>query len=151
MKELTGSASQTVAAPIDRCYALLVNVEDYPRWHPDVVRSAEVIERRPDGNPARAQTQLHVGIGPLVKDFNLTMMIQLAPPSSVVLTRIPHDAGDAEQFRVAWTLTAGSGGGTEVGLALDATLSVPRLVPLVGVGDSLANGFVSAAARELAG
>jgi hypothetical protein len=71
----------------------------------------------------------------------------------VVLTRIPHDAGDREQFRVAWTLTAAPGGAerTEIGLALNATLSVPRLVPLTGVGDSLAAGFVSAAARELAG
>jgi ribosome-associated toxin RatA of RatAB toxin-antitoxin module len=150
MKELTGSATQTVAAPIERCFALVVAVEDYPRWHPDVVRSAEVVERRPDGNPARARAALHVGVGPLVKDFNLTLMVQLAPPASVVLTRVPHDASDQEQFRVAWTLAAVPGGETEISLALDATLSVPRLVPLGGIGDSLADGFVSAAARELA-
>ena len=50
---------------------------------------------------------------------------------------------------MAWTLAAAPGGGTEISLALDATLSVPRLVPLGGIGDSLADGFVSAAAREL--
>jgi ribosome-associated toxin RatA of RatAB toxin-antitoxin module len=147
MKELHGTASQHVGVPIERCYELLIDVEDYPRWHPDVVQSAEVIERRPDGSPARARAKLHVGIGPLVKDFNLTLMVQLARPASVTLTRVPHDASDAEQFQVTWTLSA-AGGGTGIGLALAANLSVPRLVPLGGVGDSLAAGFVSAAARE---
>jgi ribosome-associated toxin RatA of RatAB toxin-antitoxin module len=151
MKELHGTATQSVNAPIDRCYALLVAVEDYPRWHPDVVRSAEVLERRPDGNPARAHADLHVAVGPLTKDFNLTLMIQLAPPASVTLTRVPHDSSDQERFRVSWTLAAAPGGGTEISLALDANLSVPRLVPLGGIGDGLADGFVASAARELAG
>jgi ribosome-associated toxin RatA of RatAB toxin-antitoxin module len=151
MKELRGKASETVNAPIDRCYALLVAIEDYPRWHPDVVRSAEVLERRPDGNPARAHAVLHAAIGPLTKDFNLTLMIQLAPPASVTLTRVPHDSSDQEEFRVSWTLAAAPGGGTEISLVLHANLSVPRLVPLGGVGDGLADGFVAAAVRELAG
>jgi ribosome-associated toxin RatA of RatAB toxin-antitoxin module len=149
MKDLRGSATQTVAAPIERCYELLAAIDDYPRWHPDVVKSAEVVERRPDGNPARARAALHAAVGPLTRDFNLTLMIQLAPPASVTLTRVPHDPSDEEEFQVSWSLAAAAGGGTQISVALHATLSVPRLLPLGGIGDGLAEGFVSAAAREL--
>jgi len=39
--------------------------------------------------------------------------------------------------------------GTELELELDATMPVPGLVPLVGVGDAFANGFMEAAVRGL--
>ena len=40
-------------------------------------------------------------------------------------------------------------GPTQIRLDLAANLDVPRFVPLGGVGDSMADGFVSAATREL--
>jgi hypothetical protein len=45
----------------------------------------------------------------------------------------------------------GSGATTRVAIELAATLEVPRLVPIGGLGDRLAQGFVEAAKRELAG
>ncbi len=58
--------------------------------------------------------------------------------------------GDREQFSVTWHVREAEGG-AEIDLALDANLSVPRLVPLGGIGNGVARGFVDAAARALGG
>jgi ribosome-associated toxin RatA of RatAB toxin-antitoxin module len=147
MKELDGSAGVSVAAPVERCFELLAAVERYPAWHRDVVTSAEVVERDAEGLPARARARLHVAVGPLAKDFRLLLTVSTERPRSVRLTRIPHDASDLEQFDVAWRLREGAQ--TQIALVLKANLSVPRLLPVGGIGDTLANGFVTAAARAL--
>jgi ribosome-associated toxin RatA of RatAB toxin-antitoxin module len=150
VKELNGAASTVVRAPIDRCYALLEAVERYPEWHPEVVRNVEVVERDGDGRPAKARTQLHVARGPLVKDFNLLMNVATTPPESISLTRIAHDPSDHEQFEVRWRLHE-EGGATSIRLDVHANLSIPRMVPVGGLGDSMADGFVVAAAKALGG
>src|ERR1022692_2749591 len=76
MKELRGTATALVPAPLTQCLALVEAVDRYPAWYPDVVRTVEVLER-------------------------------------------------------------------------DANLDVPRFLPLGGVGDSVAQGFISAASAKL--
>jgi hypothetical protein len=147
MKELNGTASATVSAPIDRCFDLLLDLEHYPRWYPDVVREAAVTERDAQGQPVSARTTLHVAVGPLVHDFNLTLSVRSERPRSVQLARVPHRPSDREQFDVNWSLLERSG--TQIEVVLKANLSVPRLVPVGGVGDRLARGFVDAAVRAL--
>jgi ribosome-associated toxin RatA of RatAB toxin-antitoxin module len=149
VKELRGSAMSPVAATPEQCLALLADVERYPSWYPEVVRRAQVVERRPDGVPARAQTTLHVAQGPFVRDFDLLLAVDTAA-DAVSLTRIPHDPNDAEQFAVRWQMHQ-SGDGVVLHLQLEANLSVPRLVPLGGIGNVIAGGFVGAAARALGG
>lgn len=148
MKELDGSASATVAAPVAQAFELLAAVERYPVWAPDLVRGVEVVERDPDGRASKARATLHVSLGPLTRDFNLLLDVAPDPPRSVRLTRIPHDARDPEEFRVIWRLREGAQ--TQIELAVKANLSVPRLLPVSGIGDGLAQGFVDAAARALA-
>jgi hypothetical protein len=148
MKELHGTASSAVAAPIERCFELLAAVEGYPSWYSDVVRDAAVLERDQEGRPVKARARLHVAAGPLVRDFDLLLAVSTVLPTLVRLARIPHDASDHEQFDVTWRLE--DRGDTRIQLALDATLSVPRLLPIGGIGDSMADGFVRAAARALA-
>lgn len=148
MKELSGSAAQTVDAPIESCYELVAAVDEYPSWYPDTVQSVEVLECAADGAPVRAEATLHVARGPLVKDFHLLLAVELDPPSAVTLTRERHGPSDQEEFRVAWQLTP-RGAGTEIALTLDANLSVPRFLPLGGIGDAMAGGFVTAAAGAL--
>ena len=147
MKELHGAASETVGTPIEQCYELLLAVDRYPDWYPDVVREAEVVERDPDGTPTKARATLHVSAGPLVRDFRLLLAVVAQRPTRVRLARIPHDSSDDEEFQVTWRLHGD--GQTRIELELDANLSVPRLVPLGGIGESLARGFVTAAANEL--
>jgi len=146
MKELHGTAISVVSAPLGECHSLLAAVDRYPAWYPDVVKQVEVLNRGDRGHPSRARAILHVSVGPVVRDFHLVFAVDVEP-ATVKLNRIAHDARDRERFDVTWLLDAG--GDTRIRLELGASLSVPRLVPLGGVGDSLAHGFVRAAARAL--
>jgi ribosome-associated toxin RatA of RatAB toxin-antitoxin module len=148
MKQLHGTATATVPAPIEDCFELLDAIDGYPAWYPEVVKHATVIERDADGRPIRARADLHVSVGPLARDFHLELQVSMSPPTVVRFARIPHHAGDNERFEVLWKLEASSE--TVIMLELNANLSVPRLLPLTGVGDSLAQGFVTAAVRQLA-
>ena len=144
MKELRGTATALVPAPLERCLALVEAVDRYPDWYPEVVRSVEVLERGVGGVPSRARTELHVAVGPLTQDFDLLMAVTVEPPATVKLVKV----GGSAKFDVVWRLRAGES--TRLSLELDANLNVPRFLPLRGVGDSIARGFVSAASAELA-
>jgi hypothetical protein len=127
--------------------SLLEAVDQYPSWHPDVVKSVEVLERNDQGRPAKARAKLHVERGPLTRDFDLLMNVQVDPAGMVKLSRIPHGGADAERFDVIWRLRGA--GPTQIRLDLAASLSVPRFLPLGDVGESMAAGFVNAAIRQL--
>jgi ribosome-associated toxin RatA of RatAB toxin-antitoxin module len=147
VKELRGSASAAVAASAQECLALLAAVDRYPGWYPEVVRKVDVLERDPSGQPTQVQTKLHLAQGPLTKDFDLVMKVTVAPPDTVKLMRVSHGASDPEAFDVDWRVDAGAH--TEIRLDLRANLSVPRLLPIGGIGDTVAVGFVTAASRAL--
>jgi ribosome-associated toxin RatA of RatAB toxin-antitoxin module len=148
MKELSGAATEVVSAPIEQCFALLQAVDHYPDWHPEVVREVEVLRRDAQGSPTKARTTLHVARGPLVRDFRLLMDVAARPPAAVTLVRVRNDPSDQEQFEVRWQLQE-ERSRTEVRLGVHANLSVPRLVPVGGIGDAMAQGFVDAAVRAL--
>src|SRR5437588_8982917 len=147
MKELRGSAATTIEAAPETCFELVAAVDRYPSWNPDAIRSAEVLERDAAGWPARARISVHVGVGPVVRDFDLLMDAALKQGHEVRLSRVRQEPTDSERFDVAWRI--GPGPPTSLELELTATLDVPRLVPLGGVGDRLAQEFVEAAKREL--
>jgi polyketide cyclase/dehydrase/lipid transport protein len=147
MKELTGNASATTPASPAECLALLEAIDAYPSWAGDVVKEAEVLERDGAGHPTRARAKLHVERGPLTRDFNLTLDVKVGA-GGVTLSRIPHQSSDKERFDVIWKV--GASQSTRIELQLGANLDVPRLVPLGGVGDSMAADLVSAATRALA-
>ncbi len=147
MKELTGHAERTTPASQQQCLSLLAAVDRYPSWHPDVVKSVDVLERDDQGQPTQARTKLHVERGPIVRDFDLLMEVQVDPAGVVKLSRIPHHGGDGEKFDVIWRLRGA--GPTQIRLDLAANLNVPRFLPLGDVGDSIASGFVNAATTAL--
>ena len=148
MKQLTGSATGTTAATPEQAFALLEAIDGYPTWYPEVIKEAEVLERDTQGRPTRARTKLHVERGPLTRDFNLRMSVTEDPIIMIKLSRIPNEPSDDERFDVTWRVEAGQP--TRIRLDLLADLSVPRMVPLGGVGNALAQGMVSAATRALA-
>jgi ribosome-associated toxin RatA of RatAB toxin-antitoxin module len=148
MKELHGSAHAAVDAPVDKCMALLEAVDRYPEWHPDVVHEVEVLARN-DGHPTRVRAKLHVARGPLVKDFNLVMSVASDGARQVRLTKVQDVHSGPEQFEVTWLVE--DTGPTLIRLDLSASLDVPRFLPVGGVGDGLAEGFVAAAVKELKG
>jgi ribosome-associated toxin RatA of RatAB toxin-antitoxin module len=143
MKELRGSATGLVPVPLARCLVLVQAVDRYPSWYPDVVRTVEVLERDPSGVPSRVRTKLHLSVGPLTKDFDLVMAVTVQPPATVKLVKVGGDA----KFDVAWRLADGEN--TRLTLELDANVDAPRFLPLGGIGNSVAQGFISAASAEL--
>jgi ribosome-associated toxin RatA of RatAB toxin-antitoxin module len=144
MKELRGAAAAVVPAPLEQALALVEAVDGYPVWYPEVVRAVEVLERDEQGLPSRAQTKLHLSVGPVTKDFDLLMAVTVEPPATVTLAKV----GGSAKFDVVWRLSEGEQ--TRIELELDANLDVPRFLPLGDVGNSVAQGFVSAASEELA-
>ena len=54
MKELRGQATGTVSVTPERCFAVLLAVDRYPRAYPEVIREVEVIDRHADGSPQLA-------------------------------------------------------------------------------------------------
>jgi hypothetical protein len=123
-------------------------VDRYPSWYPETVRDAEVMVRDAEGRPSGVRTTVHVAVGPLVRDFELLLEVRVREGHEVRLSRIPNEPTDPERFEVVWRVGA-DGPPTRLELELAATLDVPRLVPVGGVGDRLAQGFVDAAKREL--
>ena len=148
MAELRGTATDLVAAPLADAFALVQAVDRYPSWYPDVVREVEVVERDAEGLPHRVRTKLHVARGPVVKDFDLIMAVIAEPPESLRLTRVSDHPSD-QSFEVAWRLR--DRGRTSLTVDLSANLNVPRFLPLGGIGNSIAEGFVQAAKDALAG
>lgn len=128
--------------------AFLEAIDDYPTWHPEVVKQAEVLERDAQGHPTKAHCKLHVERGPMTRDFDLQMAVTVDPAGTIKLSRIPHQPGDAERFDVTWHVEGGES--TRIRLDLLADLNVPRFIPLGDVGDGLAQGMVNAATRALA-
>jgi ribosome-associated toxin RatA of RatAB toxin-antitoxin module len=144
MKELHGSANAAVAASAEQCFTLFEAVDDYPQWYPEAVRRVEVVQRSADGKPARARAQLHVAYGPLTRAFNLLLSVEADPVTRVKLTRVPHEPPDPERFEVTWLVQPG-----RIELQMYANLSIPRLVPVSGMGESFAGDFVAAAKKVL--
>lgn len=149
MKQLDSSVAGTTPASIEDCYATLSDFESYPRWFPGNVPAAEVLERDPATNePTRIKTTLHVAQGPFVRDFKVHMAVTLDPPRLIELRRLPKEPSDHEEMVVTWRLRPANGG-TEVEASLDAKLSIPAFLPVGGIADTMARGFLDAALAQL--
>jgi hypothetical protein len=146
MRALHGTASEVAAAPLDACLALVAAIDAYPRWYLEGVREVEVLERDTAGQPTRVLTVLHVEAAGFNRDFRQTMDVEVDPSGRVALRKVKAEPSDPP-FDVEWNLTEDDG--TAIKLDLDTALPVPRLVPLGGLGDSIARSFVSAACRAL--
>jgi hypothetical protein len=146
MRDLHGKASAVVAAPVEKCVGLLAAIEAYPNWSENV-REVEVLDRDASGQPTTVRTLLHVEAAGFDREFNLTMSVAVDPAGRVALTKVKADSEDPP-FDVIWRVSEDAG--TLIELDLDTALPVPRLLPLGGVGDSIAKSFVSAADKALA-
>ena len=89
---------------------------------------------------------MHVAAGPVTRDFELLLHVSVRD-DGVRLVRVPRDPSDQEQFEIDWEVREGSSATIKVLLA--ARLDVPRLLPLGGLGETVAQGFVEAARRVL--
>ena len=148
MRELRGTASDIVAAPLEKCVALLAAIDGYPDWYPGGVREVEVLKKNAAGQPTRVLTVLHVEVVGFDRDFHLTMTVKVDPRGHVALNKVKADSSDPP-FDVVWQMSEHDG--TVIKLDIDTALPLSRFVPLGGVGNSIAKSFVSAASQALAG
>jgi ribosome-associated toxin RatA of RatAB toxin-antitoxin module len=147
LREFHGEAAEVVAAPAEDCFVLLAAVDDYPEWCPDNVRDVQVLDRGAGGQPTRVRMTMHVERGPIAKDFDLFLAVVVEPPREVTLRRVT-DHPTNQEFNAIWSLRPHAS--TRLALALDAKLRVPSFIPARGVGDAIAEAFVTAARAALA-
>jgi hypothetical protein len=147
VKELKATATRSVDATPERCVELLAAVDRYPAWHPELIPQAEALERDVAGLPTRARAVVHLAAGPLVKDLELVVSVAIQPGRAVTLSRIPNELSDPERFNLTWEIELGAE--TSLTLVLDARVDVPRILPVGGIGDAVAQGFIEAARRAL--
>jgi hypothetical protein len=149
MKELQGSASDTVSSPLSDCMRLLTAVDDYPRWNPKLVTEVTVLERDATAQVTRAQVKLtYAMMGSTPREFDLTMAVAIQQPGTVRLARVPHEANDQQRFEVEWNCEQAASG-TLLRVSLGATLPVPRFLPLGMVAEGVARAFMGNAVHEL--
>ena len=144
MKQLEGRAQTEVEAGVEECLALLRAVDRYPQWYPERIREVAVVERGREGFPGVVRATLRVEIGPFAQDVHV-LLRTVADDEGVTLMRVAHEPEDPEELEVRWRVSPG-----RLSVELVARLEVPRLLPVGGVGESIARGFVQAAARALA-
>jgi len=149
MKELTAEASGTSPKPIEHCYFHLLNVERYPEWYPDGVKSVTVLERGADGVPLKVDAVLAAVAGPLRKQFDVRLAVEPERPTLIALARVADDRGDHELLTITWLLRDLGAHGTEVNIELGARLDVPLFLPIDPVAREVANGFLQAALASL--
>jgi hypothetical protein len=147
MRDFHGAAAEVVAAPLEDCLALLAAVDRYPDWCPDNVRAVEVLDRGADGQASSVRMTMHVARGGFDREFDLFLTVIVEPPGTVKLTRV-RNRPTSQEFNATWMLTPA--GSTRVALDLDAKLRVPWFIRADGIADAIAEGFVTAACRELA-
>lgn len=145
-RDFHGEAAEVTSAPQDDCYALVAAVDRYPEWCPDIVREVDVLERREDGQPSRVRMTMHVARGLISREFNLFLRVVVEPPASVKLARVT-DHPTNQEFNATWLLRPAAS--TRIALALDAKLRVPSYIRAGGIGETVAEGFVTAACRAL--
>jgi hypothetical protein len=149
MRRLSGHAEATCDSSASSLAQLLLAVDRYPSWHSEVVRKVVARCRDDAGRLETIDVTLRVAIGPVHHDLELTLAISAALPDRITLTRLPNEPGDPETFVAVWRLDDGRR--TTIGLDVEAKLDLPRLVPLAGIGDRLAQGFVDAAVARAGG
>jgi ribosome-associated toxin RatA of RatAB toxin-antitoxin module len=148
MKELSATATGVAQAPIEQCYARLLDVEHYPDWYPDGAKSVVVLERGPDGVPTKIDAVLAAVAGPLRKEFPVRLALEPEPPTRIALARVADDRGNHEALTIAWQLRAQGASETEVTVELGARLDVPMFLPVDPIAREVANGFLQAALKS---
>ena len=133
MLEIDRTVSAAVEAPVERCLAVLGDVERYPEW-------SSLIETASPLGGARLRLRASVlGVG-----FEMTCSLALSE-AVAVLRREPNDASDGERFEATWTVAPG-----RVELNVRAALEAPGPARLVRgrverrIADDLLADFISA-------
>ncbi len=91
---IEGSASVEIDAPIDRVYEVAADVENSPKWQPEI-KSAVVTERGPGGE----QTYVETKVDGKVKTLTSDLRFSYAGPTGLSWVQ---EKGDLKTVRGSW-------------------------------------------------
>jgi hypothetical protein len=144
MKDLNASVSGVARQPVSQVYAFLADFANYPSWYPTGIKSAAMI------GADTGHCILALNQGPIQKDFEMDMAVELTPESAITLRRQPSRPGDPQKLAVTWRLAPDVGdAGTALTAEFAATLDIPSWLPLGGVEKAVPQGFLDAALASL--
>ena len=92
---IEGSASIEIDAPIDEVFEVAADVEESPRWQPDI-KKAEVKERDADGRQVLVRTETDAKVRTLGSDLRFTYH----PPTQM---NWRQEKGDLKSVEGSWS------------------------------------------------
>jgi ribosome-associated toxin RatA of RatAB toxin-antitoxin module len=142
MANLNGSSSAEIAAPLDRVWALVEDVEAAPEWQGGL-KSMRAIERDGEGRPTLCESESDAK----VRTIKSTVRFTYAGPTAL---RWRQEQGEMKSVDGSWQLEALGDGRTRATYSLEVDLG--RMLGLVIRGplvDVLRGMLVNARADEL--
>ncbi|MDQ4124731.1 MAG: SRPBCC family protein [Actinomycetota bacterium] len=125
---ISGSASTVIEAPIEEVYAVAADVENSPRWQPEIKR-AQVKERSGD-----EQVLVETETDAKVRTLKSTLRFTYDPPRGL---RWRQESGDLKSVEGSWSFEEAGDGRTKA--TYEMTVDLGRMLgmvirgPLVGV------------------
>lgn len=125
---IKGSASTVIEAPIEEVYAVAADIENSPRWQPEIKR-AETVER--DGDE---QVLVEMETDAKVRTLKSTLRFSYDPPNGLTWRQ---EEGDLKSVDGSWSFEEEGEGRTKA--TYEMTVDLGRMLgmvirgPLVGV------------------
>ena len=116
-----GSATETINAPIAEVYAIAADVENSPKWQPEI-KDVEVVERDKDGNQTRVITKSDAK----VKTVTSELEFSYDEPNGLSWKQ---KKGDMKSVTGSWTLKDLGDGTTEA--TYEMTVDMGRTLGLI--------------------
>ena len=125
---ISGSASTVIEAPIDEVYAAAADVQNSPRWQPEI-KKAEVLEREGED-----QVLVLTETDAKVRTLKSTLRFSYDPPNGLSWRQ---EEGDLKSVEGSWSFEEAGDGRTRA--TYEMTVDLGRMLgmvirgPLVGV------------------
>jgi uncharacterized protein YndB with AHSA1/START domain len=136
MADLEGSSWIDIDAPIERCFAIIADVERAPEWQ-GAMQRAHALTYDAHGRPVLVETDIHA----IVANVGLVLRFEYFAPTGMRWTR---ERGDLKSLSGAWHLEDRGAGRTRATYSLEIGLG--RTLGLLRKG---VRGPAEAKVREL--
>jgi hypothetical protein len=136
MADLEGSSWIDIEAPIERCFAIIADVERAPAWQ-GAMQKAKALEWDSRGRATLVEADIHA----IVANVSVWLRFDYREPTAMRWTR---ERGDLKSLSGAWQLEDRGGGRTRAAYSLEIGLN--RTLRLLRKG---VRGPVEAKVREL--
>jgi ribosome-associated toxin RatA of RatAB toxin-antitoxin module len=93
---LSGTASAEIDAPLDRVWAIVADIESWPRWQ-ETLSAVDVEERDGEGRPSLCEVVFDAG----VQTIRTLQRLRYEPPLSVAFSQ---ESGSLKSLHGSWRL-----------------------------------------------